>query len=254
MLSDPNSSPLVQVKEVYKQFPVGDSHVTVLKGISFTVQSGEFVSIVGPSGNGKSTLLNMITGIDHPTQGAVYVTGEAVHTMSENQLAVWRGEHVGIIFQFFQLLPALSLLKNIILPMDLVQKLPAKQRRVRALELLDSVGLADQAHKLPSMVSGGQQQRAAIARALANRPVLVLADEPTGALDTQTSVDIMHLLQRLNRDGITIILVTHEPDIAKFARRILQFRDGRIINAATLSDPAQPGAAGFSDLPKGESP
>ncbi len=228
MLSDPNSSPLVQVKDVYKQFPVGDSHVTVLKGISFTVQSGEFVSIVGPSGNGKSTLLNMITGIDHPTQGAVYVTGEAVHTMSENQLAVWRGEHVGIIFQFFQLLPALSLLKNIILPMDLVQKLPAKQRRVRALELLDSVGLADQAHKLPSMVSGGQQQRAAIARALANDPPLLVADEPTGNLDSQTSEDVFRLFTGLVDAGKTMIMVTHSRTLAAQTRRIIEIRDGRI--------------------------
>ena len=154
------TQPIIQVKNVIKRFPVGDSEITVLKGINFDINPGEFVSIVGPSGNGKSTLLNMVTGIDHPSEGDVVVTGKTVHTMSENQLAAWRGEYVGIIFQFFQMLPALSLLKNVILPMDFVSKLPRKERAERAMHLLEMVDLADQAHKLPSMVSGGQQQRA----------------------------------------------------------------------------------------------
>ena len=153
-----SSSPIVQVKDVVKRFHVGDGDVTILKGISLDIMPGEFVAIVGPSGNGKSTLLNMMTGIDHPSEGQVIVTGQSVHTMSENELAVWRGEHLGIIFQFFQLLPALSLLKNVMLPMDLVKKTPRRERQARAMALLDTVGLADQAHKLPSQVSGGQQQ------------------------------------------------------------------------------------------------
>ena len=175
------TQPIIQVKNVIKRFPVGDSEITVLKGINIDINSGEFVSIVGPSGNGKSTLLNMVTGIDHPSEGDVIVTGKTVHTMSENQLAAWRGEYVGIIFQFFQMLPALSLLKNVILPMDFVNKLPRKERAERAMHLLEMVDLADQAHKLPSMVSGGQQQRAAIARAMANDPPLLVANRPEPA-------------------------------------------------------------------------
>ena len=166
----PKTAKIVEVNEVIKRFPVGDDELTILKGVSFSVKKGEFVTIVGPSGNGKSTLLNMITGIDHPSEGAVKVTGREVHSMSENQLAKWRGEDVGIIFQFFQMLPSLSLLQNVILPMDFARKYTAKEREARAMHLLDSVDLADQADKLPGQVSGGQQQRAAIARALANDP------------------------------------------------------------------------------------
>ena len=161
---------LVQVVDLVKRFPVGDEEITVLNGISFSIKPGEFVSIVGPSGNGKSTLLNMITGIDRPSEGSVLVTGKEVNLMSENQLASWRGQHVGIVFQFFQMLPTLSILQNVILPMDLAQKYPARERSARAMNLLETVGLADQARKLPGMVSGGQQQRAAIARAIANDP------------------------------------------------------------------------------------
>src|SRR4030042_3631692 len=179
------TTPLVQVKEVIKTFPVGGGVVTVLKGISFSVNKSEFVTIVGPSGNGKSTLLNMITGIDRPSEGEVIVTGREVHQMNENQLAAWRGQHVGIIFQFFQMLPALTLVENIMPPMDFARKYSTRDRRERAMHLLEIVNLEDQANKLPSMVSGGQQQRAAIARALANAPDLLVADEPTGNLDTR---------------------------------------------------------------------
>jgi len=155
-INKPNGNdPLVRVKEVVKTFPVGNGEITVLKGISFDVHAGEFVSIVGPSGNGKSTLLNMITGIDRPTRGEVLVTGREVHRMSENQLAAWRGQHVGIIFQFFQMLPALSLMQNVMLPMDFARKYSPRERRERAMHLLETVGLADQADKLPGMVSGG---------------------------------------------------------------------------------------------------
>ncbi|UCC88853.1 MAG: ABC transporter ATP-binding protein [Anaerolineales bacterium] len=219
---------VVEVKDVVKSFPVGDGEITILKGISFNVRAGEFLSIVGPSGNGKSTLLNMITGIDHPTDGEVIVTGREVHKMSENKLAAWRGEYVGIIFQFFQMLPALSLLQNIILPMDFANKYTPKQRRERAMHLLETVGLADQAHKLPSMVSGGQQQRAAIARALANDPPLLVGDEPTGNLDSRTAGDVFDLFSSLVEQGKTLLMVTHDKELARRVPRVLEIIDGKI--------------------------
>jgi putative ABC transport system ATP-binding protein len=222
------SQSIVCIKDVIKRFTVGESELTILKGVSLEIDPGEFVAIVGPSGNGKSTLLNMITGIDHPSEGEVIVTGQSVHTMSENELAVWRGEHLGIIFQFFQLLPALSLVKNVMLPMDLVKKVPRKERQKRAMELLDIVGLADQAHKLPSQVSGGQQQRAAIARALANDPPLLVADEPTGNLDSATSEDVFQLFLDLVSQGKTMIMVTHSRSLAARGSRIIEIRDGLI--------------------------
>lgn len=220
--------PIVDVIEVYKSFPVGDSEVTILKGLSLEVKQGEFVSIVGPSGNGKSTLLNMITGIDRPTNGEVIVTGEEIHKLSENQLAAWRGQHVGIVFQFFQMLPSLSLLQNVILPMDFAKKYTSRERRERAMDLLQAVGLEDQANKLPSMVSGGQQQRAAIARALANDPELIVADEPTGNLDTRSSNDIFDLFLELIKRGKTMIMVTHNKELARRVPRVVEIIDGRI--------------------------
>ena len=219
---------IVQVKEVIKSFPVGDGEVTILKGISLDVKTGEFLSVVGPSGNGKSTLLNMITGIDRPSAGEVVVTGRQVHRMSENDLAKWRGENVGIIFQFFQMLPALSLLKNVILPMDFAGKYTPKERRERAMHLLEIVGLADQADKLPSMVSGGQQQRAAIARALANDPPLLVGDEPTGNLDTRTAGDIFDLFGSLVEQGKTMLMVTHDKELARRVPRVVEIVDGKI--------------------------
>lgn len=219
---------IIEVKDVIKNFKVGDGEVTILKGISFDVKPGEFVSIVGPSGNGKSTLLNMITGIDRPSGGEVIVTGREVHKMSENKLASWRGEHVGIIFQFFQMLPALSLLQNVILPMDFANKYSPRERRERALDLLETVGLADQAEKLPSMVSGGQQQRAAIARALANDPPLLVADEPTGNLDTRTATDVFELFSKLVEQGKTMIMVTHDKELAKRVPRVVEITNGKI--------------------------
>lgn len=219
---------LVRIINVVKNFPVGGGEVTVLKGISFDVKRGEFVSIVGPSGNGKSTMLNMITGIDRPTDGEVIVDGLQIHKMSENQLAAWRGQHVGIIFQFFQMLPALSLLQNIILPMDFARKYSPRERRERAMALLESVGLADQAQKLPSMVSGGQQQRSAIARALANDPDLIVADEPTGNLDTRNAMDIFDLFVKLIQQGKTLVMVTHDKELARRVPRVVEIIDGKI--------------------------
>jgi putative ABC transport system ATP-binding protein len=221
-------SPIVQVEDVVKTFPIGGGEVTVLKGITFDVASGEFVSIVGPSGNGKSTLLNMVTGIDRPTRGQVVVGGNTVNKMSEDALAHWRGENLGIIFQFFQMLPGLSILNNVILPMDLAGKYKPKERRDRAMHLLDMVGLAEHANKLPALVSGGQQQRAAIARALANDPPLIVADEPTGNLDSTSAHTIFDLFQQLVKEGKTLMMVTHDKELAREVPRKIEIMDGRI--------------------------
>ena len=228
MSSANGNNRLVQIVDLVKSFPVGGGEVTILKGLSFDVKQGEFVSIVGPSGNGKSTLLNMITGIDRPTAGQVIVTGLEINKMSENQLAAWRGEHVGIIFQFFQMLPALSLLQNIILPMDFANKYTPRERRERAMHLLELVDLVDQANKLPSMVSGGQQQRAAIARSLANDPDLLVADEPTGNLDTRNAGDVFDLFLKLVDQGKTLLMVTHDKELSRRVPRVVEIIDGKI--------------------------
>lgn len=219
---------IIQVSDVYKNFRVGDGEVSVLRGISFDVQAGEFLAIVGPSGNGKSTLLNMITGVDHPSAGEVKVNGKLLNRMNENQLAAWRSEDVGIIFQFFQLLPALNLLQNVMLPMEFARKVPPKQRSSRAMQLLELVGVADQAHKLPGMVSGGQQQRAAIARALANDPPLIVADEPTGNLDARNSAEVFDLFCHLIERGKTLVVVTHNEELAGKAPRMIEIVNGLI--------------------------
>lgn len=224
-----NTNPIIDMRNIIKRFPVGNTEVTILHGISFNVMPGEFVSIVGPSGNGKSTLLNMVTGIDRPSEGEVIVTGRPVHTMSENKLAKWRGQHVGIIFQFFQMLPSLSLVQNVMLPMDFARKFRRAERRERAMELLDLVGLADQAQKLPSMVSGGQQQRAAIARALSTDPELIVADEPTGNLDAKTAGQVFDIFMRLvEEQGKTLLMVTHDAELADRIPRKIEIVNGNI--------------------------
>jgi putative ABC transport system ATP-binding protein len=225
----PAAHPVVALRDVVKAFPVGGKDVTVLHGISTDIRQGEFVSIVGPSGNGKSTLLNMITGIDRPTAGEVFVLGRPVHEMSEDELARWRGEEVGIIFQFFQMLPSLSLLQNVVLPMELTGNYSRQERNERAMELLDTVGLADQAEKLASMVSGGQQQRAAIARALANDPPLLVADEPTGNLDAGTAGQVFDLFLKLVEErGKTMVMVTHDKELADRVPRKIEIVNGCI--------------------------
>lgn len=231
---------IIQAKDIVKKYEVGNNEVTILKSISFDVHQGEFVSIVGPSGNGKSTLLNMITGIDRPSGGDITVTGRNVNKMSENQLAGWRGENIGIIFQFFQMLPALSLLQNIILPMDFASKYTPKERKERALSLLELVGLVDQADKLPSMVSGGQQQRAAIARALANDPPLLVGDEPTGNLDSRTAADVFDLFSQLVDQGKTMIMVTHDKELAQRVPRRIEIVNGHIARDDYLQSRPQP--------------
>jgi putative ABC transport system ATP-binding protein len=225
-----NGHVLVELRDVVKTYYTGAGEVTVLGDISLQVREGEFVSVVGPSGSGKSTMLNMVTGIDRPTSGEVYVAGQALHGLSENRLALWRGEHVGIIFQFFQLLPTLTVLENVMLPMDFCasRRAARRERRQRAMDLLDLVGIADQAGKLPNALSGGQQQRAAIARALANDPPLLVADEPTGNLDTATADQVFGLFEELAAQGKTVICVTHDGALSRRTGRVLHLLDGRL--------------------------
>jgi ABC-type lipoprotein export system ATPase subunit len=221
---------IIDLRQVdkYYQSAAGDYHA--LKTIDLCICAGEFVSIIGKSGSGKSTLLNMITGIDRPTTGEVYVNGTGIHELNENQLAGWRADNLGIIFQFFQLLPALNLMQNVILPMDLAGKYRPRERRERAEHLLEIVGLADQMQKLPSMVSGGQQQRAAMARALANDPPILIADEPTGNLDSKTAATVFALFNQLVAEGKTVIIVTHDSGLARHAHRTALIADGEIVN------------------------
>lgn len=218
---------LIRLKEVTRAYAVGVRTLYALRDVSLTIEAGEFVAIVGPSGSGKSTLLNLIGGIDKPNAGQVWVDGVRVDTMSENALAKWRGRKIGIVFQFFQLLPTLTAIENVMLPMELRNTF-ADERRARALLALERVGLRERAVQLPSELSGGEQQRVAIARALVNDPPILLADEPTGNLDTETGERVVALLEELNRAGKTIVLVTHEETLARAASRIIRVRDGRV--------------------------
>ena len=226
---DAPEEPMIDVRNLVKRFAVGEGEVTVLKNISFQVNRGEFLSIVGPSGSGKSTLINMFTGIDRPSEGEIEVGGTNIDELNEGQLARWRGQNLGLVFQFFQLLPALSLVDNVVLPMDFADKFERKERRERAMDLLDTVGLAEHAQKLPSMVSGGQQQRAAIARALANDPPLIVGDEPTGNLDSASSERMVELFFQLVEEGKTLIMVTHDQEIARRTPRMIEIADGKIV-------------------------
>lgn len=206
----------------------------VLHELSLEISAGQFVAIVGPSGNGKSTLLNLIAGIDRPDQGEIWVNGCDMRKMSENRLATWRRSNMGVVFQFFQLLPTLSLLQNVMLPMDFAQTLPKPARLSRAQSLLAQFGLADAMHRLPSQVSGGQQQRAAIARAMANDPPLIVADEPTGNLDAATADEVFTVLQQLVQQGKTLVMVTHNPALAAAAERQVSVLAGRICADSAL--------------------
>lgn len=231
--------PIIELKNVYKDYPQAGKMQTVLHDISLSIDPGEFVAIVGPSGNGKSTLLNLLTGVDYPTQGEIVVNGSRLQSLKGEKLTRWRGANVGIVFQFFQLLPSLSLLQNVILPMDFLAKLSKRQRRERAFHLLDQVGLSAEADRLPSQVSGGQQQRAAIARALANDPPLIVADEPTGNLDAVTAESVFQWFAQLRDQGKTLVMVTHNEDLAGLAGRKLEIRSGRI-HVDGPHDPASP--------------
>ena len=222
-------TPVGRLVGVVKAYPMGHRQYLALRGVNLTLYAGEFTAIVGPSGSGKSTILNMVTGIDRPTRGQVLMAGAPVHMMTENQLAQWRGKNVGIVFQFFQLLPTLTALENVMLPMDFLDAYKGK-RRQRAMELLARVGLQDHADHLPSELSGGEQQRVAIARALSNDPPIVIADEPTGNLDTATGQRIMSLLKELSEQGKSVVFVTHDPLLAANAQRVIRVQDGHIVD------------------------
>ena len=225
-----NGGSIIDLRSVNKSYKTAVGDYPALKDIDLQINAGEFVSIIGKSGSGKSTLLNMITGIDRPTTGEVHVNGTAVHGLNENRMARWRGVNLGIVFQFFQLLPTISVIENIMLPMDFCRTFPMREREKRAFSLLEMVELADHAYKLPTALSGGQQQRVALARALANDPPIVIADEPTGNLDSKTADAVFELFNNLVAKGKTIIVVTHDSGLAKRTQRTALIADGEIVN------------------------
>jgi len=228
------SQPIISLRGVEKIYKSTGGSFRALKGIDLDVYPGEFVAIIGKSGAGKTTLINMITGVDRQTAGEIWVNGQPIHQLSDTQLAVWRGRNLGIIYQAFYLMPTLSLLDNVMLPMDFCGLYNSRQSPVRARDLLCSVGLKDHMYKLPSAISGGQQQRVAIARALANDPLLLIADEPTGRLDSATAESIFHIFLELVKNGKTILMVTHDHSVSRRVSRVLTIADGQI-NSDSIS-------------------
>ena len=229
---DPRSGDnhIINLRQMQKNYETPSGSFTALQDVNLRIQAGEFVAIVGKSGSGKTTLLNVLAGIDRPTKGEVIIAETNLGSLTESELAEWRGRTIGLVFQFFQLLPTLTVVENVMLPMDFAEIIPASKRRSKALELLERVGIADQAGKLPVTLSGGQQQRAAIARALANDPPILMADEPTGNLDEATRTSVLELFAELNAEGRTIIVVTHERDVSSYTDRQVTLVDGHIAN------------------------
>jgi len=226
----PDEAPLIAVRDVSRSYTLGQHRVTALAGVTAEIERGSFVAVMGPSGSGKSTLMNLLGCLDTPDSGHYVLNGTEVSSLGPNELAQVRNQRIGFVFQSFHLLPRQTALANVELPL-VYAGVPRRERHALATTALVAVGLAERAHHRPNQLSGGQQQRVAIARALVNHPQLLLADEPTGALDSHTSLEIMALFQRLNREeGITVVIVTHEPDIARYADRVLTFRDGRLIS------------------------
>jgi putative ABC transport system ATP-binding protein len=226
----PDQPPLIELDGVEKTYRMGKVDYRALRGVDLVIAGGEMVAVVGPSGSGKSTILNMITGIDRPTAGSVTFDGKRLDELSEEELAVWRGANVGIIFQFFQLLPTLSALENAVLPLDFLRRGEKRERFERARHNLELVGLEDKLDHLPAELSGGEQQRVAIARSLAADPRLIVGDEPTGNLDTVTAAEMFELLERLSRQGKTILFVTHDRELAARAPRVVEIRDGVVVD------------------------
>jgi putative ABC transport system ATP-binding protein len=229
MIQTSHTTPLIFLRNLTKSYVTAAGSFTALTDVSLSIARGEFVIVVGQSGSGKSTLLGLLAGIDRPTAGEVVVDGTAVHALSERAMSPWRGRAVGIVFQFFQLLPTLTAAENVMLPMDFCGTWAPRERRARALALLERLGVADQADKLPATLSGGQQQRVAVARALANAPTVLLADEPTGNLDSRTSDAMLELFAELVGEGQTIVMVTHEAHASRHASRTVTLADGRIV-------------------------
>ena len=221
----------IKLHDVTKAYTNAAGRFVALKAVDLQIDEGEFVAIVGRSGSGKSTLLNVLAGIDRPTAGEVHINGTAVHLYNEEQVAVWRGRNIGVVFQFFQLLPTLTIVENVMMPMDFINRIPVRERQARAMHLLQQVGVAEQAHKFPAMLSGGQQQRVAIARALANDPPIIVADEPTGNLDSHTAEEVFRLFEALVGEGKTLIVVTHEREVSQWANRVVTLADGEVTRA-----------------------
>jgi len=225
---DSDTPPLLEVHNLTKRYKTAAGETPALNSVQFSISQGEFVAVIGKSGAGKSTLVNLISGITQPTSGEIYFQQQPIHNLTEDEKALWRGKHLGIVFQFFQLLPSLNLIENITMPMDLCHSFPLRQQKARALHLLEQVGIVEHAYKHPAKISGGQQQRVAIARALANDPELIVADEPTGNLDSRTAAEIFDLFASLVDQGKTILVVTHDKEIKKYASRIIELVDGEI--------------------------
>lgn len=231
------NAPLIELEGVTKVYRSGRLEYAALSGIDLRIDRGEMVAVIGPSGSGKSTALNLITGIDRPTAGSITVDGNRLDDMSEEQLAAWRGRRVGIVFQFFQLLPVLTALENAMLPLDFARLGSTRERAARAAHHLELVGLGDKLNHVPSELSGGEQQRVAIARALACEPTLLVGDEPTGNLDSETALQMFDLLAALNADGMTVLYVTHDPELATRAHRTVAIRDGRLTSTVRHERP-----------------
>ena len=231
-------APLIHTDALSKDYIVGVQRIQALRDVTMDIEEGAFVAIMGPSGSGKSTLMHLLGCLDKPTRGRHIFDGKDISTLSGSELALTRNQRIGFVFQTFNLLARTSALDNVALPLH-YGRAQRKERRSRAEAVLEAVGLADRAHHQPSQLSGGQQQRVAIARAIVNNPSLILADEPTGAIDTRTGIEIMGLFQKLNREGITIVLVTHEEEIAAYAKRILRFRDGRLVDDKNVDRPKE---------------
>ncbi len=250
------NTPIIQTIDLKKIYGTGEAQVAALDGISLIIHAGEFVAVVGPSGSGKSTLLNVLACLDRPTEGKYILAGEDVSEYTRRELAIIRGRQLGFIFQSYNLLPRLTALENVMLPMmyQRENRLSIRERKEKAIALLESVGLGNRLHHYPNQLSGGQQQRVAIARALVNDPLLILADEPTGNLDTRSSEEILELMHNLHDRGRTIVMVTHEPDIAHHTERIVYIRDGKLASDRKNGNPVRRSDAALQTILEGVEP